>query len=86
MFFWRAANVELWLREFCDRSVVLYDADGEAALTAAAQIGPRHRGTLAEAGDARVPELLAGRARRVPRRPAPRPRPRDCSPSTGPTP
>ncbi len=62
MFFWRAANVELWLREFCDRSVVLQDADVEAALTTAAPIGPRRRGTLAEAGDARVPALLAGGA------------------------
>src|SRR5665811_1821145 len=34
MFFWRAANVELWLREFVDRGAVLADADVEAALTA----------------------------------------------------
>ena len=59
MFFWRAANVELWLREFCDRSVVLEGADVEAALTAPAEIGPKHRGSIAEAGDARVPALLA---------------------------
>ena len=61
-FFWRAANVELWLREFCDRSVVLEDADVEAALTAPAAIGPKHRGSIAEAGDARVPALLAAAA------------------------
>ena len=60
MLFWRAANVELWLRELVDRSVVLEDADIEAALTAPAEVGPRSRGSLAEAGDARVPALLAG--------------------------
>jgi len=60
MFFWRAANVELWLREFVDRSVVLDDVDCEAALTKpAAGIGPLRRGGVAEAGDARVPALLA---------------------------
>ncbi len=58
MVFWRAANIELWLREFVDRSVVLEDADVEAALTAPAEVGPRRRGSLAEAGDARVPALL----------------------------
>ena len=58
-FFWRTANVELWLREFCDRSVVLQDADIEAALTAPAEIGPKPRGTVAEAADPRVPSLLA---------------------------
>ena len=57
--FWRAANVELWLREFCDASVVLEDADIEAALTAPAAIGPKHRGELPEAADARTPALLA---------------------------
>ena len=57
-FFWRAINVELWLREFCDRPVVAGDADIEAALTAAAPIGPRRRGSVAEAGDALVPALL----------------------------
>ena len=59
MVFWRAANIELWLREFVDQSVVLRDADVEAALTAPAEVGPRPRGSLAEAGDARVPALLA---------------------------
>jgi len=58
-FFWRTANVELWLREFCDRGVVLEDVDVEAALTAPAEIGPKHRGTMAEAADPRVPALLA---------------------------
>jgi len=62
MFFWRAANIELWLREFVDRGVVLADADVEAALTAPAEIGPKHRGSIAEAGDARVPALLAAAA------------------------
>src|SRR5450759_1075047 len=62
MFFWRAANVELWLREFVDRGVVFADADVEAALTAPAEIGPKRRGSLAEAGDARVPALLAAAA------------------------
>ena len=52
MFFWRAANVELWLREFVDRSVVLEDADVEAALSAPVPVGPVHRGGIAEAGDA----------------------------------
>ncbi len=58
-FFWRAANVELWLREFCDDSVVLDDADIEAALSAPAEIGPRHRGEIAKDADARTPALLA---------------------------
>jgi hypothetical protein len=58
MFFWRAANVELWLREFVDKSVVLEDADVEAALSAPVPVGPVHRGSIAEAGDARVPALL----------------------------
>jgi asparagine synthase (glutamine-hydrolysing) len=58
MFFWRAANVELWLREFVDVSVVLEDADVEAALSAPVSVGPVHRGTIAEPGDARVPALL----------------------------
>ena len=58
MFFWRAANVELWLREFCDRDVVLHEADVEAALTQPAAIGPGHRGSVPEAGDAAVPALL----------------------------
>ena len=57
-FFWRAINVELWLREFCDRPVVVDGADGEAALTAPAPIGVAHRGSVAEAGDALVPALL----------------------------
>ena len=58
MFFWRAANVELWLRELVDRSVVLVDTDVEAALSAPVPVGPVHRGSIAEAGDVRVPELL----------------------------
>jgi asparagine synthase (glutamine-hydrolysing) len=58
-FFWRTANVELWLREFCDSSVVLEDADVEAALTAPAAIGPKRRGTVAAAADPQVPALLA---------------------------
>ncbi len=62
MFFWRAANVELWLREFVDRGAVLADADTEAALTAPVEIGPRRRGSMAEAGDAGVPALLAAAA------------------------
>jgi asparagine synthase (glutamine-hydrolysing) len=62
MFFWRAANVELWLREFVDHSVVIEDADVEVALGAPVPVGPRHRGTLAEPGDARVPALLAAAA------------------------
>ena len=66
MFFWRAANVELWLREFVDRSVVIEDADVEAALGAPVSVGPVHRGSIAEAGDARVPALLRRpRARRA---------------------
>ena len=60
--FWRAANVELWLREFCDDSVVLEDADIEAALTAPAEIGPKHRGDVPDAADARTPALLASAA------------------------
>ena len=62
MFFWRAANVELWLREFVDRSVVLEEVDEEAALGKAAAVGPRPRGPVAAAGDARVPALLRGAA------------------------
>ena len=62
MFFWRAANVELWLREFVDSSVVLVDADVEAALSAPVPVGPVHRGSIAEAGDAQVPALLAAAA------------------------
>jgi asparagine synthase (glutamine-hydrolysing) len=58
MFFWRAANVELWLREFCDRDVVLRAADVDAALTQPAAVGPKHRGSVPEAGDAAVPALL----------------------------
>ncbi len=60
--FWRAANVELWLREFCDGSVVLEDADIEAALTAPAEIGPKHRGDVPDVADARTPALLASAA------------------------
>ena len=41
MFFWRAANVELWLREFVDRSAVL--------------AGRRHRGGADGAGRGRPP-------------------------------
>jgi asparagine synthase (glutamine-hydrolysing) len=59
MFFWRAANVELWLREFVDRSVAVDDADVEVALGQPVAVGPRHRGSIAEPGDARVPALLA---------------------------
>ena len=62
MFFWRAANVELWLREFCDRDVVLHDADAEAALTQPVAVGPGHRGTVPEAGDEAVPGLLEAAA------------------------
>ncbi|HZL65327.1 MAG TPA: asparagine synthase (glutamine-hydrolyzing) [Thermoleophilia bacterium] len=62
MFFWRAANIELWLREFVDRGAVLVDADIEAALTAPVEVGPRRRGSVAEAGDAGVPALLAAAA------------------------
>ena len=62
MFFWRAANVELWLREFVDKSVVLEDADVEAALGAPVPVGPVHRGSIAEAGDAQVPALLEAAA------------------------
>ena len=62
MFFWRAANVELWLREFCDRDVVLHDADVEAALTQPVAVGPRHRGAVPEAGDEAVPALLEAAA------------------------
>ena len=62
MFFWRAANTELWLREFVDRGAVLVDADIEAALTAPVEVGPRRRGSVAEAGDAGVPALLAAAA------------------------
>jgi len=62
MFFWRAANIELWLREFVDKSVVLVDADVEAALSAPVPVGPVHRGSMAEAGDAQVPALLAAAA------------------------
>jgi asparagine synthase (glutamine-hydrolysing) len=68
MFFWRAANIELWLREFVDRGAVLSDVDTEAALTAPVEIGPRRRGSVAEAGDAGVPALLAAAA--VPEGPA----------------
>ncbi len=63
-FFWRAINVELWLREFCDRPVVVEGADLAAALTAPVEVGPRRRGSVADAGDALVPALLeAGDAR-----------------------
>ncbi|MEZ5125879.1 MAG: asparagine synthase (glutamine-hydrolyzing) [Thermoleophilia bacterium] len=58
-FFWRAANVELWLREFCDRSIVLEGVDTEAMLTQPAEIGPKHRGEIREAADPHVPALLA---------------------------
>jgi asparagine synthase (glutamine-hydrolysing) len=58
-FFWRSANVELWLREFCDNPVVLEDADIEAALTQPADIGPKHRGEIRDAADPHVPALLA---------------------------
>lgn len=58
-FFWRSANVELWLREFCDNPVVLEDADVEAALTQPADIGPKHRGEIRDAADPHVPALLA---------------------------
>ena len=78
MFFWRAANVELWLREFVDRSVVIEDADVEAALSAPVPVGPVHRGSIAEAGDAQVPALL-GAAGAHPLRP---PRPSASSPGT----
>ena len=51
MFFWRAANVELWLREFVDRSAVLR--------------GRRHRGGADGAGRGRPPApRLGGRGRR----------------------
>ena len=61
-FFWRSANVELWLREFCDNPVVLEDADIEAALTQPAEIGPKHRGEVRDAADPHVPALLAAAA------------------------
>ena len=62
MFFWRTANIELWLREFVDRGALLVDVDTEAALTAPVEVGPRRRGSVAEAGDAGVPALLAAAA------------------------
>ena len=83
MFFWRAANVELWLREFCDRSVVLEDADVEAALTRAGPVGPdapRHASPRPATRACRRC-WRRPRARRAPPRP---PRPSACSPSTRP--
>lgn len=51
MFFWRAINVELWLREFIDgREGVV--SDGADARVKGAIPGPRHRGSLADLGDA----------------------------------
>ena len=58
-FFWRAVNIELWLREFCDRPVVVEGADGEAALSAPAPVGVVPRGAVAAPGDALVPGLVA---------------------------
>jgi asparagine synthase (glutamine-hydrolysing) len=57
-FFWRAINVELWLREFCDRPVVVDDADAGQALSAPAPIGVVPRGSMPAAGDALVPGLV----------------------------
>ncbi len=51
MFFWRAINVELWLREFIDaRDTVV--SDGAEGHVKGAIPGPKHRGSLAELGDA----------------------------------
>jgi len=51
MFFWRAINVELWLREFIDnRDGVI--VDGRDARAKGVPPVPRHRGSLADLGDA----------------------------------
>jgi asparagine synthase (glutamine-hydrolysing) len=60
MFFWRAINVELWLREFCDRAVVVEGADMRTALSAPHPVGVTRRGSVAEAGDRVVAELVGG--------------------------
>ena len=41
-FFWRAINVELWLREFCDQSIVNHDVDVDQALIAPYPAGALH--------------------------------------------
>jgi asparagine synthase (glutamine-hydrolysing) len=60
MFFWRAINVELWLREFCDRAVVVEGADTRRALSAPHPVGVARRGSVADAGDREVAELVGG--------------------------
>jgi len=69
-FFWRAIGVELWLREFCDRSVVLDDVDEAAALAAKLPpppdpgSGAARRGAVPQPADELAPSLLgeAGRS------------------------
>ena len=56
--FWRAINIELWLRVFFDAPVVVHDADLEAALTRPHPVGPERRGPMPEAGDRLVPGLV----------------------------
>ncbi|MHB8758403.1 MAG: asparagine synthase (glutamine-hydrolyzing), partial [Bacillota bacterium] len=61
MFFWRAINVELWLREFIDGRDALV-SDGAEARVKGAIPGPKHRGGLADLGDALVAGALGGGA------------------------
>ena len=62
-FFWRAINVESWLREYCDRPVVVEGVDEAAALSAPAPAGVVPRGAVAAPGDALAPRLVGDAAR-----------------------
>ncbi len=58
--FWRAVDLELWSREFCDRPVVLEGVDEAAALSAPVRGEAASRGAVPARGDELAPALVGG--------------------------
>ncbi|MEE4276056.1 MAG: asparagine synthase-related protein, partial [Thermoleophilia bacterium] len=58
--FWRAVDLELWLREFCDRPAVLEGVDEAAALSAPVRGEAASRGAVPARGDELAPALVGG--------------------------
>lgn len=63
--FWRAIDLELWLREFCDRPAVLEGIDEAAALSEPVPGGVASRGAVPARGDQLAPALVGGAGRVV---------------------
>ncbi|RPI31379.1 MAG: hypothetical protein EHM52_01735, partial [Actinomycetota bacterium] len=63
--FWRAIDLELWLREFCDRPAGLEGVDEATALSASVPGAPVSRGTVPARGDELAPPLVDGAGRAV---------------------